>query len=144
MQRYCAYQDRCHQEVRKKLLDLGVYGDDLEEIISELVLENFLNEERYARSFVRGKFRMKQWGRNRILQELKLRKISDYCIRKGMTEIEEDEYLATIEKVLEKKAQLLKTGTSYERRNKLYQYALRRGFEKDLCLPIIKSLLQDS
>jgi regulatory protein len=63
LQRYCAYQDRCHQEARRKLLDLGIYGDDLEEIISELISDNFLNEERFARSFARGKFRIKGWGK---------------------------------------------------------------------------------
>ena len=84
IQRYCAYQDRCHQEVRTRLLDMGVYADWLEEIIVQLIEENFLNEERFARSFARGKFRIKQWGRNRIRQELKKRNISAYCIRMAM------------------------------------------------------------
>ena len=79
LQRYCAYQDRCHQEVRTKLIDLGVFGDTLEEIITDLIKDNFLNEERFARSYARGKFRMRKWGRIKIRQELKLRKISDYC-----------------------------------------------------------------
>ena len=86
MQRYCAYQERCHEEVRSKLLNMGVYSDWREEIIVQLIEENFLNEERFARSFARGKFRIKQWGRNRIRQELKKRKISDYCVRKAMEE----------------------------------------------------------
>ena len=102
LQRYCAYQDRCHQEVRSKLLDLGIYGDDLEEIISDLISENFLNEERYARSYARGKFRIKRWGRMRIQQELKQRKISAYCLRKAMEEIEEEEYEQTLRTILEK------------------------------------------
>ena len=108
LQGYCAYQDRCHQEVRSKLLDLGIYGNDLEEIMADLIQENFLNEERYARSFARGKFRIKKWGRNRIRRELKMRDISDYCLRKAMAEIEEEEYLKTLRKVLEKKDKLLK------------------------------------
>ena len=78
LQRYCAYQDRCHQEVRSKLLDLGIYGHDLEEVIVALIEDNFLNEERFARSFTRGKLRIKHWGRNKILQELKKKNI--FCL----------------------------------------------------------------
>ncbi len=95
LQRYCAYQDRCHSEVRSKLLDLGIYGDELEEIIAELITDNFLNEERFARSYARGKFNIKKWGRHRIKQELKRRQITDYCLRKAMEEIEETDYLNT-------------------------------------------------
>ncbi len=132
LQRYCAYQDRCHQEVRTKLLELGIYGDDLEEIISDLIQENFLNEERFARSFARGKFRIKKWGRNRILQELKKRNISGYCLRMAMTEIEEGEYLKTLKEVLKKKDGLLKEQNSFKRKNKLAQYGISRGFENNL------------
>ena len=104
LQRYCAYQDRCHQEVRSKLLDLGIYGEDLEEIIVQLISDNFLNEERFARSYARGKFRIKRWGRNRIWQELQKRQISDYCLRKAMEEIDEAEYQKTLWELLEKKS----------------------------------------
>ena len=97
MQRYCAYQDRCHSEVRTKLIELGVYGDTLEEIMAELVIERFLDEERFARSYVRGKFRLKKWGRVRIKRELKLRKISAYCQRKGLEEIEEELFLDVVD-----------------------------------------------
>ncbi|MCB0642448.1 MAG: RecX family transcriptional regulator [Phaeodactylibacter sp.] len=144
LQRYCAYQDRCHQEVRNKLLDLGIYGEDLEDIIAELITEGFLNEERFARSFVRGKYRMKQWGRTRIRQELKVRKISDYCIRKGLEEVDEQEYLEILQRLLEKKAEQLTGGTSFEKNTKLYQFALRRGFESELIATTLKELLQDS
>lgn len=129
LQRYCAYQDRCHQEVRTKLLDLGIYGDDLEEIIAELIQENFLNEERFARSFARGKFRMKKHGRDRIRRELKMRRISAYCIRKAMTEIEEEDYLKTLGEVIEKKSKTLKETNPFVRKAKLAKYAIGRGFE---------------
>jgi len=132
LQRYCVYQDRCHQEVRSKLLDLGVYGDELEEIMADLVMDDFLNEERFARSFARGKFRQKQWGRIRIRQELKQRRISDYCIRKAMDEIEPELYEETLEAVLHKKEALLKENDPYKRTNKLAQYAIRRGYEPNL------------
>ena len=143
LQRYCAYQDRCHQEVRTKLLDLGIYGDDLEEIMADLISENFLNEERYARSFARGKFRMKKWGRNRIRQELKMRKISGYCLRKAMTEIEEEDYLKTLKEVLKKKDRLLKEKDNYKRKNKLAVYGVSRGFESKLVWGVIKEMVEN-
>lgn len=132
LQRYCAYQDRCHQEVRSKLIELGCYGQDLEEVIANLIEEKFLDEERYARSFARGKFRMKQWGRSRIRQELKLRNISDYCIRKAMEEINEVDYLNTLREVLEKRAEQIAEADDFARKGKLAQYAMSRGFEAEL------------
>ena len=141
MQRYCAYQDRCHQEVRKKLMTMGVYPDWREEVIVELIQENFLNEERFARSFARGKFRMKQWGKLRILRELKQRDISEYCIRKAMDEIEEEDYLKTLQLLIEKKANQLKETDSYKKRNKIVQYLLQRGYESALAWDYTKSLI---
>lgn len=140
LEQYCAYQDRCHQEVRTKLLDLGIYGDDLEEIISDLISDNFLNEERYARSYARGKFRIKKWGRTRIQRELKLRNISAYCLRKAMEEIEEEEYEQTLRAVLEKKERLLRESDFYKKRYKLVQYAMQRGFESALVWATVKEL----
>ncbi len=140
MQRYCAYQDRCHQEVRSRLLDMGVYGDWLEEIILRLIEENFLNEERFARSFARGKFRIKQWGRNRILQELKQRNISGYCIRKALEEIDERDYRRTLETLLLKKAETLPEEGPFNRNNKLARYAVGRGFEAELTWQAIGDL----
>lgn len=102
LQKYCAYQDRCHQEVRYKLLRLKVYGDTLEDVISHLIQDNYLDEERFARSFVRGKYRMKKWGAEKILQELKKREISTYCIKKGMEEIDEEEYHNNLQSLLNK------------------------------------------
>ncbi|MCB0629465.1 MAG: regulatory protein RecX [Saprospiraceae bacterium] len=129
LQRYCVYQDRCHAEVRTKLLSLGIYGDDLEEIIVELIGENYLNEERFARSYARGKFRFKCWGRIRITQELKSRRISDYLIRKALEEIDETEYRQALYDLLEKKLALIGTDNDFEKKQKLAGYAQRRGFE---------------
>lgn len=139
LQNYCAYQERNHREVRSKLLDLGIYGDDLEDIIASLIEDNFLNEERYARSFARGKFRMKQWGRNRIRRELKMRDISDYCIRKAMEELNETEYLKTLEEVLEKRSEKIKAENEFAMRSKLAQYAMQRGFEAELVWEALKN-----
>lgn len=138
MQRYCAYQDRCHQEVRSKLLELGVYNADLEEIIVELIEEKFLDEERFARSFARGKFRIKQWGRKRIEQELKQRQISAYCIRKALEEIEQTEYEESLLAILEKKNRQLNEADSFKRKNKLAQFALQRGFEGELVWKLLE------
>ena len=139
MQRYCAFQERCHSEVRQKLLELSVYGDTLEEIIAELIADNYLNEERFARSYARGKFRTKAWGRNRIKQELKMRRVSEYCIRKGLEEIEEDDYLATLEKVIHKKLEELRGEDLFTAQQKTAQYAMRKGYESELIWQVIKS-----
>ena len=135
-QRYCAYQDRCHQEVRSKLIEWGVYGDKLEEIMVELIQDRFLDEERFARSYARGKFRLKKWGRVRIEQELKKRQISDYCRRKAMEEIEEEVYLETLQEILHKRWQSLSDDNLYQRKQKTIQYVVRRGYEMGLVLEL--------
>lgn len=140
LQKYCAYQDRCHQEARSKLIQLGIFGDALEEIISELISDGFLNESRFARSFVRGKFRQNHWGRQRIILELKKRNVSEYCIREGLQEISEKEYTETLREVLDKKNNLLKEDDSYKRRTKLAQFAIRRGFEAELVWECVKGM----
>ncbi len=140
LQRYCAYQDRCHTEVRTKLIELGCYGQDLEDVMASLIEERFLDEERFARSFARGKFRMKQWGRNRILQELKIRQISDYCIRKAMEEISEEDYLKTLREVLEKRASQIAEANDFARKGKLAQYAMSRGFEGEIIWELLRGV----
>ena len=139
MQRYCAFQERCHSEVRQKLLEISVYGDTLEEIIAELISENYLNEERFARAYARGKFRTKSWGRNRIQQELKMRKVSAYCIRKGMEEIDEADYLATLEKIITKKLAELHGEDNFTTQQKTAQYAMRKGYESELIWRVLKA-----
>ena len=136
LQKYCAYQDRCHQEV-----DLGIYGDDLENVMVELIEENFLNEERFARSYARGKFRIKKWGKVRILRELKQRQISAYCIRKGMEEIEEEEYQKVLDQIIQKKADTTASKNDYELRKKVADYAIRRGFESHLVWDKVKAMV---
>jgi regulatory protein len=144
LERYCAYQDRCHQEVRSKGLDIGLYGDELEEVIATLIENNFLNEERFARSFARGKFRMKKWGRVRIRQELKMRKISAYCIRKGLEEIEEDQYLKTLDEIIGKRSERHPGIPAYQQRKKVVDYLLRRGYEVALSWERAKVLIPEN
>ena len=142
LQKYCAYQDRCHQEVRTKLLKIGVRGDDLELIIVELIQEKFLDEERFARSYARGKFRIKRWGWQKIRQELKRRNISAYCIKKAFEEIEAEEYDATLEILLEKKSALLVESNPFKRYQKLYAFAYRKGYESAIIKEVLNRLLE--
>lgn len=139
-QRYCAYQERCHSELRSKLVEWGVYGDVLEAILAELISDGFLNEERYACTFARGKFRIKSWGRNRITQELRRRQVSDYCIRKAMQEIPEEEYRETLTVLLQRKVAETAGLDSYEQKAKLLRYAVQRGFEQELVWEVLPSL----
>lgn len=133
LQHFCAYQDRCHQDARDRLADLGVYGERAEQIIADLIAEKYLDEERFARSFARGKFRMKKWGKLRITQALKQRKISDYCIRKALTEIDEAAYTQVLGSELERRNQIeRKAKHPYLRRRKLADYMVKRGFEPAL------------
>lgn len=140
LQRYCAYQERCHQEVRSKLLNIQVYGDDLEEVMMKLVQDDYLNEERFARSFARGKFRLKKWGKMRILAELKRRDISDYCQRKAMTEIDQEEYLETARKLGEKLMKEYSGQPAYVQKQKIIRRMATRGFEFELIHSILASL----
>ncbi len=141
LQHYCAYQDRCHREVLRKLNSLGIWGDWAEEIKAELVRENFLNEERFARSYARGKFRIKAWGKVRIIRELKKRGISDYCIRAGVSEIDEADYPKMLQMLLEKKRLSLEGEAVPLVRKKLIEHALRKGYEKELIYPLVDDLL---
>lgn len=138
LQAYCAYQERCHKEVSQKLRDLGIWGDEVDEIISELITDNFLNELRYAKAFAGGKFRVKKWGKKRIVQALKFNQVSAYSIKKALqTELPEEEYTQTLRQVLEKKNQLLKESNPYKRRQKLAKYAQDKGFESHLIWEIL-------
>jgi len=141
LQAYCAYQERCHKEVRQKLLDLGIYGDDLDQIIAELIEDNFLNELRYAIAFAGGRFRVKRWGRRKIERALQQNRISAYCIRKALaSELPEDAYEATLLQVLHKKNRLLKARNDYERRQKLALYAMDRGYESELVWKLVRAM----
>lgn len=138
--RYCNYQERCHREVRNKLYELGCKPCEAEQYISKLIEDNLLNEERYARSFARGKFRIKNWGRNKILYQLRRNQISPFCIKKAMTEIDENEYLNTLERLTLKKWQELKKEKNpIEKKGKLFRYLQQKGYETDL----IKDVFQE-
>lgn len=132
LMQFCAYRDRSHKEVEKKLQEMRMIPEACEQIIIKLMQEDFLNEERFARSFVRGKFRIKKWGRQRIKQELKAREISAPIVRLALTEIKEQDYLQTLEELIEKKLNLIKETDPFKRRKKLIDYLLRKGYESEL------------
>ena len=138
IQKYCVFQERCHREVRFKLIEHGIYGDLLEEIISNLISNNFLDEERFACTYARGKFRMKQWGRNKIKQELKLRDVSAYSIKAAMKEIDDKDYLITLETLLHKKEKTTTFKNQYDRFKKLTDFALGKGYEYELISDILR------
>lgn len=138
---YCKYQERCHSEVRNKLYELGLTTPEVERELATLIESGVLNEERFARAFARGRFRLKQWGREKIKQQLKLRKISDYCIKKAMTEIDGDDYLNTLNKLLSKKLlELRGTRSLLMKKAKLYRYLVQKGYERDLINDLLKEL----
>lgn len=134
---WCAYQDRCQQEVRDKLYGWGLSQEEVENVIVELISRNFIDEERYAIAFAGGKFRIKKWGRVKIRIELKRKRISDYCIRKAIAQIDEDDYLETIRKAAEKKNREIKEKHPLKRKYKLMSYLISRGFENDLVREIV-------
>lgn len=136
---FCAYQERAQQEVRDKLYDWGLWPDAVENIISQLIGSNFLNEERFAYAYASGKFNQKGWGKAKIKQGLKFKKVSDVLIRKALNKIDGDDYLATLEKLLQKKASQLTDRDEYKRHYKLKQYAMGRGFENDLICDVLKA-----
>jgi regulatory protein len=138
-QAYCAYQERCQQEVRNKLYEWGLWPNDIEKIISDLITDNFLNEERFAKIYAGGKFRIKKWGRNRIILELKKRNISDYCVNRAMKELDEN-YQETLKKIILKKRQEIKEKNSLKKQYKIAQYAISRGFEPELVWDELKHL----
>ena len=142
VKKYCAYQERSHQEVRYKLIELGLRGNYLENLMTRLIEEGFLNEERFAIAFAGGKFRMKNWGRNKIELELKRRGISDYCIGKAMKEIDESLYRKTLRSILKKKARSLKEN-GLTAKYKLAQFLIGKGFEPELVWEEVKGYYEE-
>ena len=137
LKHYCAYQERCHSEVKEKLYNLGVWKKDHDEIIASLIEENYLNEERFAIAFAGGKFRVKQWGRVKIKYELKQKQVSEYSIKKAMKQIGEEEYLALLHKLTEEKYAALKKEQYLIRKKKTMYYLMARGFEPELVRSVI-------
>lgn len=134
---YCAFQERSQQEVRNKLYTWGLYGHEVENIISELIATNYLNEERFAIAYATGRFRMKGWGKIKIKQGLAQKSVSKPLVKIALKAIDMDEYHAKLLEILTKKAALTKEDNPYIRKNKLARYAVSRGFEPDLVYELL-------
>ncbi len=133
---FCAYQERCHQEVREKLQTFQLNHEEIEEVISLLIDEKFLNEQRFSIAFAGGKFRTKQWGKIKIRYELQQRNISANCIQKALESIDEEEYYQTLSEIAQKKAAQL--GKTMNDQQKLYNFLASKGYESNLIQEIIK------
>jgi regulatory protein len=137
---YCAYQERAQQEVRDKLYELGMTMDEVEEIMSDLIAENFLNEERFAVQFAGGHFRIKGWGKVKIQHALQQKRVSSYNIKIGLKAIDEDAYIKTLKQLATKKWNSLKGERGLSRMAKTYAFLHQRGFEPILYQPIVQKL----
>ena len=133
IKQYCAYQERCHAEVRKKLQSFDISNQKAEEIMAQLIEENYLNEERFAIQFAGSKFRMKSWGKIKIKDALKKRQVNEYCINKAINAIDETDYLRTFNKLVTQKINSLKgEPNTLVKKRKLYDYLLQKGYEYEM------------
>ena len=139
LRQYCAYQERSHSEVKQKLWELGVWKSEHDEIISSLIEDDYLNEERFAKAFVGGKFRMKDWGRKKIYYGLKEKGVSDYLIKRAMKEIDDEAYRKTLADLAKKKFESLKEDQYLVRKKKTMDYLLQKGYEPELVSGVVNS-----
>jgi regulatory protein len=144
LKHFCGYQERSHYETQQKLYSLGLYKKDVEILLSQLIEENYLNEERYAQAFVSGRFRIKQWGRIKIKYELQLHKVSSYNITKALKSIDETDYLATLQALAVKKWASLKSEQYLNRQAKTTSFLMQRGFEPNLIAAAIAKIRDTS
>ncbi len=135
---YCAYQERCHSEVKDKLYGFGLNGSEADQIISTLIEENYLNEERFAILYAGGHFRTKNWGRVKIKYQLKKKMVSEYCIKKALASINAEEYVKTLTRLAEQKLKILRNEKNqFIKHKKLQDYLLQKGFETDLIKEVV-------
>jgi regulatory protein len=143
MKKYCAYQERSHSEVRTKLLELGVRGNDLENVMVKLIEEGFLNEERFAIAYGGGKFRMKNWGKKKIEQQLKAKGVSDYSIKQAVKGIDEGDYKKSLQQLLQKKAATVKDKNIFTRKQKLSNFLIGKGYEREMVWAEVKKYFEE-
>ncbi len=140
-ERYCVYQDRCQFEVEGKLKELGMIPLAIDEIMIDLIQNDFVNEERFARSYARGKYRIKKWGRIKIKQGLKSKRISEYCIKKAWNEIDQEEYYSILLNLANNKWNLV-GGENYVKYGKVKRFLWSKGFENDLITEVLSDLIK--
>ena len=138
---FCAYQERCHNEVKEKLYGFGLNKNEVDEILSRLIEENYLNEERFATQFAGGKFRIKKWGRVKIKYELRKKQVSDYCIKKALAAIDDKDYVKILQKIFTDKLKTLKGEKNiFIKKRKLQDHILQKGFESELVHKLIAKI----
>ncbi|MDA7567673.1 RecX family transcriptional regulator [Flavobacteriaceae bacterium] len=142
LQNYCSYQERCHQEVRRKLVSMRMIPEAIDQIIVALLDHNFLNEERFAKAYVRGKFRIKKWGRRRLTLELKKKEIGIFNINQAISQINELDYLEVFNDLSESRLSFIKESNKLKKRKKLADYLLYRGWESHLVYQRVSELVQ--
>ncbi len=141
IKQYCAYQERCHSEVKEKLYSFGLHKKDVDELLSNLIEENYLNEERFAIQYAGGKFRIKQWGRIKIKYALKQKQVSEYCIKKALSAINETEYKKTLQKLFEQKLKTIRGEKNiFIKKRKLRDHLMQKGFESSIVNELISSV----
>lgn len=141
LERYCAYQERCHKEVVEKLKGMRMIPEAIDQITTHLIQENFLNEERFSKSYARGKFTIKKWGKNRIVNELKLRQVSKFNIKSALAEINEEDYHRTLDELAKKRLTQISETNVQKKKKKLADYLLYRGWESNLVYEKLKELI---
>ena len=142
LESYCAYQERCHKEVKAKLKDMRMIPEAIDKIMVHLIQHNYLNEERFAKAYVRGKFRIKKWGKNRLIRELKFREVSKYSIESALKEIDLDEYYKTLDELIQKRMTQVTEKNLYKKKKKIADYLLYRGWESPLIYEKINSYIK--
>lgn len=140
IEHYCAYQERCHQEVIDKLRELGLAREQIDQMLGHLIENDYLNETRFAQSYARGKFRIKKWGKIKITRELKRRNISDYNLKKGLAEIGDSEYMETLSALAEKLWSSHKSNPIKLQKDKVIRALYSRGWENHLVLDKIMAM----
>jgi regulatory protein len=140
---YCAYQERSHKEVRNKLYEYGLHKNDVEDVISKLITDGFLNEERFAKAFAGGKFRIKKWGRKKIVHELEALGLTPRCIRTGLQSIDESDYRRVLVDLLKKKLTQTVEPNAFKKRDKVGRFAISKGYEPDAVWGILKEMSTD-
>lgn len=142
LENYCAYQERCHKEVIDKLKQMRMIPEAIDIILVHLITHNFLNEERFAKAFAGGKFRIKKWGKNRIVRELKFRQISKYSIDSALKEIDPNDYVETLDALVKKRISQVNESNIYKKKKKVADYLFYRGWESHLVYDKINTLIK--
>jgi regulatory protein len=141
IQRYCAFQERSHKEVKTRLYDYGLYASQVDEILSQLITDGFLNEERFARAYAGGKFRMKKWGKLKIKNKLESLGLTKNCIQRGLKEIESVDYSKTLKALIKKKSTDSKEENIFKKRDKVARFAIGKGYEPEMVWEYVRDLV---